>query len=550
MNVFVRRTSILCSMSAIVGGVMTCHPAAAQDASQIRSIQQQIQSLQSQLRQLQQQSTQRDAALKQAQEEAARARAEAAQAQKAAAAPPVVAAPPPGTLAVTVPNYNPDKPNGSFSLGGVTVTLGGFFAGEGLYRTRNQTRSLISSFNSIPFKGPTPGGDTSELVGSAQQSRLSLKVQGKPSTASTLTGYVEVDFLNGAGNANSVQSSSYTPRLRQAFAQYQNDAWESYLLAGQAWNLATPFKTGLDPFATWQPLTIEAAYVQGYTYLRNPVLRVVKGFDNKYWLGLELDQPQTIFGGSSLAPTNGVIVTTLPGNGGLNPQQNYSLNSAPDIIGKFAADTPFGHYELFGLARWFKDQVSVGIGGKTETSFGGGIGGSMYVPITRYFDLAGDILYGYGVGRYGASGLPDVTFKSDGSLAPLREVIGLVGGIVHATPKVDVYGYAGVEQIGSKFFNTGRGASAKAFGYGNPQFDNRGCFIEDAPSTLACTGNNYETSGLTLGYWWKVYSGSYGTLRTGLQYAYNVRDGYRGKGGVPTAYENTIYASLRYYPFE
>ncbi len=550
----IKSLAIHATHAALLGATILAGapPADAQDANQIRSIQQQIQSLQVQLKQLQKQSAARDAALKQAQDEAARAREDAARAQKAAAAPPpaaAAAAPPPGVLPVVVPNYIPGKPNGTFSLGGVTVTLGGYIDLTGIYRTRNLNAGNSTPFNKIPFKGPTPAGDTSELELGAQATRLSLLVQGKPSSVSTLTGYVEVDFNNGAGNANSVQSSSYTPRLRQAFAEYQNDAWEAYVLAGQAWSLATPFKEGLDPFQTWQPVVINQGYIVGYNYVRDGLLRVVKGFDDKYWLGLEVGQPQTVFGGNSLAPTNGVIVTTEPGQGGLNPQANYSLNGVPDVLGKVAVDTAFGHYEVLGIARWFKDQVSVGIGGKSEQSFGGGGGATMFIPIANYADITGNIMYGYGIGRYGAGGLPDVTFKSDGSLAPLREVMGTFGVIGHPTPKLDVYSYFGTDQIGSKFFRTGNGANAKGFGYGNPLFDNRGCFIEDAPAAFACTGNNYQLTELDIGLWYKILSGSYGTFRTGLQYSYIERTGYRGRGGVPTAFENIIYAAIRYYPF-
>jgi hypothetical protein len=34
---------------------------------------------------------------------------------------------------------------------------------------------------------------------------------------------------------------------------------------------------------------------------------------------------------------------------------------------------------------------------------------------------------GRGIGRYGASQLPDVTFNSDGSLAPIQETMLLAG---------------------------------------------------------------------------------------------------------------------------
>ncbi len=385
-------------------------PAAAQDAAAIQAIQKQIQQLQAELRKLQADAAKRDAALKQAQEQTRQAQEQARQAREEAtaarafvagttgrsptAAPattpasgpaatlavPTVAAPAATALTAAVPRaaapaaavmtippndtdasgqpiYNPDKPNGKFDLGGVTVTLGGFIDLTGYYRSRNETRGVTSSFSDIPFAGPTPQGDSGEFNMTAQNTRLSVRVDGKVSGNSMITGYVESDFNNGAGGANSVQSNSYTPRLRQAFAEYTDDSWQAYALAGQAWSLATPFKKGLDPFQTWQPPTIDTAYVVGYDFLRVPVFRVVKGF-GPAWFGLEIDAPQTVFGGSSVAPAGGAVYTSFAGNGGLNPQANYSVNSVPDLIGKTAVDTDFGHYEVFGVLRQFQDQVS------------------------------------------------------------------------------------------------------------------------------------------------------------------------------------------------
>ncbi len=286
----------------------------------------------------------------------------------------------------------------------------------------------------------------------------------------------------------------------------------------------------------------------GYEYLRTPALRVVKGFDNistgidDIWLGLEVDTPQTIFGGNSVAPTGGAVFTTYPGGGGLNPQANYSTNVAPDIIGKAAVDTAIGHYELFGVGRWFQDQVAFDHTSTNNTTFGGGIGATMYVPIGPWADISGNIMYGYGIGRYGAGQLPDVTFNSTAGLNTLREGLGTIGVVGHVLPNVlDIYGYYGVEQIGSSYFKGG--------GYGNPTFDNTGCFNPNAPSTSKCTGNNFELYELTAGAWWTALNGPYGLLKAGLQYAYIARDFYGGKGGAPAANLNQLMFELRYYPF-
>ena len=56
-----------------------------------------------------------------------------------------------------------------------------------------------------------------------------------------------------------------------------------------------------------------------------------------------------------------------------------------------------------------------------KTNFGAGIGGSVLVPIIpKFLEFTGNVMYGKGVGRYGAGQLPDVTIGSDGSLQPLN----------------------------------------------------------------------------------------------------------------------------------
>ena len=354
-------------------------------------------------------------------------------------------------------------------------------------------------------------------------------------------GYGEMDFNKGAGGANSVQSSSYTPRLRQAFGQYEDESWQAYALAGQAWTLATPFRKGLDPFETWQPPVIDHNYMVGYSYLRVPMVRLVKGFGN-FWMGIEANTPQTIFGGTAAMPAGQTVFTGYPGATGLNPQVNYSVNVVPDIVAKLAVDTRFGHFDVFGVARWFRDQVSFGTTSVNHDAFGGGIGASAFVPIGERLALMGNVLYGSGIGRYGAAGLPDVTFTSDGGLVTLPQGMGTVGAIVHVVPEVlDLYGFWGWNWVGASSFLGG--------GYGNPAFDNTGCFNPNAGGSN-CAGNTRTLTELTVGVNWSMVRGRYGTLRSGVQYGNIVRTAYYGLGGTPSAAENLFMFNLRYIPFE
>jgi hypothetical protein len=555
----------LFAVIVVAAGIGGARPAAAQSAQSIQSIQQQIQELQRQLRQLQNQAVQRDAQLKQAQDEAAQARAAAAQAAAASqlVVPPTAA---PGSAIVTIPPndvdpatgkkfYNPKKPNGTFNIGGVTVSLGGFVDFTTWGRTRNMNRGPNTAWATIPFRGPTSQGDTGEWNATADITRLSLKATANPSPDQTLLGYVEADFQNGAGGTNQNQSNSYTPRMRHAFGEWAYDPWQAYVIAGQTWSLATPFRSALDPFSTWQPPTIDQNYTVGYNYLRVPLARIVKGV-GPAWFGLEAAAPATIFGGSTPTIPGGAVVTSFPGSGGLNPQANYTLNYAPDILAKGAVDTKFGHYELYGIGRFFQDQVTRPLNAansagtvKNFYASGAGIGATSYVHLLKYADFEGDILYGSGVGRYGSSQLPDATFAANGSIKPLRNLIGTAGIVGHATKMFDLYFFYGYEGVSSSF--------ADGAGYGNPTKSNIGCYNPNAsattPATIftTCTGNTARLNEYTIGYTWKLLKGSYGTLLTGLQYAYIQRNVFGSNfGGSPTAVNNMFYANLRYIPFE
>jgi hypothetical protein len=435
-----------------------------------------------------------------------------------------------------------DKPfDGSFMLGAVKLTLGGYIDLTGYFRSRNENRGTGTGYNAVPFDGPTPQGDSAEFGLSAQQTRLSLKLEAPVSDDARILAYGEMDFNNGAGGANSVQSNSYTPRLRQAFGAYEDKSWQAYFLAGQAWTLATPFKKGLEPLGTWQPPTIDHNYMVGYTYLRVPMVRAVKGFDN-FWLGVELNTPQTVFGGTAAVPTGQSVFTGYPGATGLNPQVNYSVNVAPDIVAKAAIDTRFGHFDVFGVARWFRDQVSFGTASVNYDAFGGGFGVSAFVPVKGWVDLMGNFTYGSGIGRYGAAGLPDVTFLPNGGVTTVPQGMGTAGAVVHAVPKVlDLYGYYGWNWVGASYFPGG--------GYGNPTFNNTGCFNPNAGGNN-CAGNTQTLTEITLGLNWNMMRGKFGTLRSGVQYSNIVRTTYYGMGGTPSAAENLVMFNFRYIPFE
>ncbi len=543
--------------TTVLGGLCCAGgPAHAQDASaRIGAIESQIKLLQEQLRAVKRDLGQRDVQLKAAQRDAgaaqrnaAAARADARRAAPPQALPPVAAAVP---AATTTPNG--EQPVtftgklGQLRVGGITVQAGGFLEAAGIFRSANQVADLSSNFNAIPFP-ISPQNHETETRFSARQSRFSLLVEGKPDPAQTIAAYGEADFLGAAPTANSFESNSYTPRLRQAFASYDNTNLNLHVLGGQAWSLLTLNKAGIVPRQEVLPLVIDAQYVPGFTWKRTPQFRVATDFDDhKVWLAASVENPQTNFylGPNGAGTFRGTVNSTNPGGSNFAPNVNYSLDAAPDVVLKAAWDPGFGHYELYGLARFFRSRVStLGQGGDATTLAGGG-GAAMILPVVRkYLDFQASFLGGTGIGTYGAGQLPDATLTQSGAPAPIPEVQALVGLIGHPRPDLDIYGYVGTEQASRRAFTSG----GRGFGYGSPLYSNAGCNIE--LSTQPCVAN---TSGLVqgaAGFWWRFLHGGYGTAQVGATYSYTNRTVFSGVGGGATAGENTAMLSVRYYPFQ
>jgi hypothetical protein len=541
-----------------LGGMILTHPAAAQSDAQIQAIERQIKELQSQLGQVKADLASRDRALKAAQHQAKAAQDQAAEAS-AQAARAVAAPPPPVVVAETpAPPPGPPLPKGAFKVGGLTVTLGGFAALEGVYRTRNEASSIATSFNGIPLPN-SPNYHIPEYRETAQQSRFSLMTEGQLSDTQKLTGYMETDFLSAGSSSNSNESNSYTLRLRQFWGDYDDNNLGLHVLAGQTWSLATMYRVGLVPRQENVPLTIDAQYAVGFNWARQAALRVGKDFDDhKWWAAVSLEEPQTLFGSSAgnncltgvATPTaigGGTQESTQCGGSNVNSVQAYSDNYAPDIIAKIAADPGFGHYELYGLLRFLDGRVSFAStgSGKSYETTGEGIGGGMLLPVVpRLLDFQLSGLIGKGVGRYGTAQLPDATFSPTGKIEALSNYSIMGGFVGHPIPAVDIYAYGGAEGVGNKTFGG-------TFGYGNPNTNLSGCTAE-LGSCAAVTSAIVEG---TIGAWWRIIQSSYGTMQIGAQYAYVDRNTFQGVGAKgttlsPSTNENMFLFSVRYLPFQ
>jgi hypothetical protein len=442
---------------------------------------------------------------------------------------------------------------------GVTVAFGGFLAAESVYRSHEEYADIGSTFSGIPYSN-SPQAHADEFRMTARQSRVSALVQGDVDPVTHLAMYGEFDFMGGAASANSNESNSYQPRVRNLYGTIDWDNPGVEFLAGQSWSLATLTGSGMSPRSELPPPTIDAQYVPGFDWTRQPQLRVTKNFNDQVWLGLSVENPQTTFGGT-VPSVPGLYYNSGNGfNGGtgtasseFNPGITLSLNHVPDVIGKVAVEPSMFdknvHLEAFGIYRDFYDRYGADpnlTDVSTHDVSGGGFGTAALIKLVPgVFDLQADGLFGDGIGRYGSGQLPDATFKPDGEIAPLTEDMEMVGATWHSTPALDLYVFAGREHDDAKSYDV----SGTPFGYGNPLYVNTGCFSLTAALTAKCTGNTQEIDQITAGIWDNPYTGDYGKVRIGLQYSYTERKAFNGVGGRPTANENMLFTSFRYYPF-
>jgi hypothetical protein len=343
---------------------------------------------------------------------------------------------------------------------GVKLSPGGFVAADAVWRQHQVQADVATPFGTLPFDG-TPMARLTEFRLSARQTRISMLAETGAGNVS-LAGYVELDMLGAGLTSNSNESNSYLPRLRHAWLQSTwKNGWS--LAGGQMWTLAQANRKGINSLVAnaYLPDTIEAQYVVGLDWLRQPSLRVVKNIDNRIWIAASAEGAQTTFSARN-APAN--FLFGCPGTSNLTSTVNYSFDKAPDIIAKLAFEPGFGHYELKGVARFFRDRVYPGApasaaGAYNDSPLGGGVGAAASWNFARKVDFSLNALLGNGVGRYGTSQLPDVTVRPDGTLAPLHGGQGLGMLEFNPNPRWKLYAYGGQEYAGRRAFLNSKGVA-------------------------------------------------------------------------------------------
>ena len=469
---------------------------------------------------------------------------------------------------------------------GVTIMPVGFFAFEGVWRQRALNSDINTPFNTTPYPGSNEG-HISELNFTGRQSRLGMLVEGK-TPAFKLSGYFESDFLSAGVTSNNNQSNSYTFRVRQIWGKAETNSGFA-VTGGQTWSLVTEDGKSTDTRTEKLPNTVDSQYMVGFSWERQPGIRLQQKFGganqvNGATLAIALEQAQIQLGTTQNAPTN-FIFGGAGQSGGLYNAYNgtYANNVAPDVLAKFAFDTPHAHFEVGGLARFFRDELNPLIYTTTgtttvitnstavvrNTTVGGGAFGAARVSARKFADVAVQGMFGDGTARYGSAQLGDVTVHPDGTLEPIRNYHGLFSLETHPAPKLDVYAYYGAEYNQRTYYASPVGTLV---GYGTPNTVETGCYAltlgtaagigttgtSGSPASVAnCSPSTKQIQEGMFGFTYRlVNSPRYGRLQYQATYSNLQKSAWRGvlAGTYPTgtlgsgrATNNMIHVSMRYY---
>jgi hypothetical protein len=462
----------------------------------------------------------------------------------------------------------------AFHFKGVTISpTGSFIASETTWRSAALASDENTPFTKIPLQHAA-NAQISEFNGSARQSRIALKAIGKIPNA-TLTGYYEVDWLGAGVTSNGNQSNSYLLRQRQIWMDAKfNNGWD--FSAGQGFSLSAETTSGLSRGTEILPGTIDAAYTPGFVWTRQWSARVAKNIGKKVVAGFSLENPEGLDPSGQNTPSN-LMYSGAGTTGGLyNNGNNYTYNLTPDFIAKIAVEPGWGHFELFGIGRTFRDRIyacatvsatcSVATTATPTNSsavWGAGVGGGFRGPLFQKKVTVGlKGLWGQGVGRYGDSTIADVTIRPNETLSPLHGFSGLASVDFNPNPRLNIYLNYGGDYIGRDIFYSTFNGTTTQVGYGTYTANMSGCLTEVAGSATGaslpispanCGGSTKDVQAFVAGYWYNFYSGPKGRFRQGIQYSYDRRDIWSGAGGTTNpgggayGYDNMIFTSFRYY---
>lgn len=286
----------------------------------------------------------------------------------------------------TAPELSEDNPyilreGDGLKIGDTTISFGGFIKADMIYGSDgNGTLNGYSIGLPRTFASAAASGSSDWKAGfSARESRISIGTETDDVAGHKLRTYVEMDFNQArTADGNEVVSNSYSPRLRQAYGN-----WNS-------WEFGQTYTTFTDLAA--MPEILDQGKQAAFIYTTQPMLRYnMTAPGGKLMVALE--NPEDGFGTTS-----------------------YDDQSYPDLTARYQIRGKFGFYSIAGLLRNLEDD------GAEDTKLAGAVSLSARIPTIGRDDIR--MQYSYGaLGRYmGLFTYPDVDLgaQAAGKVEPLN----------------------------------------------------------------------------------------------------------------------------------
>jgi len=445
----------------------------------------------------------------------------------------------PGVGSASAKALNPqEEPKTSplfFRIGDAQFTPGGFMDLTDYFRTANTTSTIGTSFGSIPYAvtGGTlnPNSQLTENHLTLQNSRISLKATSNVGETS-VTGYVEADFLGNNATSLFQTSNASTLRMRLYWADLVRGKWE--VLGGQSWSMMTPGRTGISPVPSdlFYSQDMDTNYQVGLTWSRQAQFRVLYHPSKEWVMGVSFENSDQFM--TSAVNLPGGSSGTYASQFDIGGNTTGSPNLMPDIVAKIAYDPMIGgkhmHAEIGGLLSSFKDNTATNT---KNTAVGGGVTGGVNLEVVKDLHFILNGFYSSGGGRYIFGLGPDVVVKPDGSLATVRSGSGIVG-FEYQLKKTMFYAYYGGAYFDQAYYVASVKSGVPSYvGFGYPGSSN---------------ASNKVINEATVGFiqtFWK--NPKYGALQWINQYSYLDRvPWFVASGSSKDAHVSMVYTNLRY----
>ncbi len=257
------------------------------------------------------------------------------------------------------------------------IKFGGFVKTDFIYEANGPTSNLSDDNSFDPATMPVKGTNADNISASksgqthahARGTRLNMETVSNTEKGPLKT-FVEFDFLGGSSN-----STSYTPRLRHAYGEFQG------FLAGQT------FSNFLDMDAIGTQLDSNGIAA---TAPRQPLLKYTTNLNQAVTFAVSAEKPDSDY----VDPT-----------GASKDNDNDGVSGFPDLTGQLRWKGDMGHLSFRGLARQVQAKTPAGATGYTGTGFTGkstgwGLGISGKLNFTNMTALFAQLNGGNAIGRY------------------------------------------------------------------------------------------------------------------------------------------------------